>query len=107
LILSRYDSGSERQNPIPREEDLIAQGVPMIIVHFDERGETTSTESYNLENVRPDKYAMEALARALLPEITAFYEVPENQAAFERWQAERRAKGIPPPKPKRRSRSKK
>ena len=32
---------------------------------------------------------MESLARALLPEITAFYESEEGKAAFEQWQAER------------------
>ena len=32
--------------------------------------------------------AMEALARALLPEIRKFYECEENQAAFEKWKTE-------------------
>ena len=32
--------------------------------------------------------AMEALARALLPEIRKFYECEENQATFEKWKTE-------------------
>ena len=32
---------------------------------------------------------MESLARALLPEIRAFYESEEGKAAFEQWKAER------------------
>lgn len=34
------------------------------------------------------EYAMESLARALLPEIRKFYECKENLAAFEKWKAE-------------------
>lgn len=102
--MSRYASGSDRVQPVPREEDLIAQGIPTMIVHTDEKGAIISTEAYNLENVRIPKYAVESFARALYPHILAFYEVPENQAAFERWQAERQAQVIPPSKPKGRSR---
>ena len=99
--MSRYDSGSDRVRLDPREKDMITLGIPTIIVHFNQDGETSS-EAYNMENVRYDKYGMEAIARALLPDIIAFYEDPANLAEFERWQAEQRAMGIPPCKPKRR-----
>ena len=105
--MSRYDSGSDNAPPVPRDEDLIAQGVPLVIMRFNEEGKTTCSEAYNLENVRIEKYAVESLARAIYPAVVAFYEDPENRAAFERWQAERQAKGIAPSKPKRHSRSRK
>ena len=35
------------------------------------------------------KDVMESLARALLPEIRAFYESEEGKEAFEKWKAER------------------
>lgn len=101
--MSRYDSGSDRVRPVPREEDMIALGIPTIIVHFNQEGETSS-EAYNMENVRYDKYSMEGLARALLPQIIEYYKDPVNVAAFERWQAEREANGIPPSKPTQRRR---
>lgn len=99
--MSRYNSDSDSVRPVPREEDMIARGVPTVIVHFNQDGETSS-EAYNMENVCYDKYGMEAIARTILPEIIAYYEDPANVAEFERWQAEQRAKGIPPYKPKRR-----
>jgi len=102
LILSRYDSGSDKVRPVPKLEDMIAAGIPCSVIHFNKEGEVTKTEDYNLENIYIDKYRLEGLARALLPQIIEFYEDPANVAAFERWQAERRAKGIPPSKPTRR-----
>lgn len=86
------------------KRDLIADGVPMTIAHFDKDGVVTHTESYNLENVHLDHYGAEAIARAILPDIIAYYEDPANVAEFERWQAEQRAKGVPPPKPRRKDR---
>lgn len=86
------------------ERDLIADGVPMTIAHFGMDGVVTHTESFNLENVHLDRYGAEAIARAILPDIIAYYEDPANVAEFERWQAEQRAKGIPPAKPRRKDR---
>lgn len=82
----------------------IKDGVPMIIVKLGKDGEPDQIKEFNMENVYLSPHAAESIARAILPDIIAFYEDPANIAEFERWQAEQRAKGIPPPEPRRKDR---
>ena len=56
----------------------IDAGVPMVIVHWDENGTTTSQEAYNLENISLSNWQKEQLARATLEACRRFYSDPEN-----------------------------
>lgn len=80
--------------------------IPYMIAHINKDGEIVHEESHNIENVYIPPYAMEGLARSILPDIQAYYQTEEGQAAFEKWQAEQAALGIPKPtaKPKKRRR---
>ena len=69
-------------------EDAIKNGQPCAIVHFDEKGNVTHTEKYNLENVRPSKWQIESLARCFLPHIREFFESEEGRREFEKWKKE-------------------
>ena len=64
--------------------------------------------SHNLENIYLDPYGVEAIARTILPDIQAYYQTEEGNAAFEKWQAEQAALGTSKPvaKPKKRRRKK-
>ena len=42
-----------------------------------------------MEHYRPPKFALDSLARALLPSIQEFYSHEENFRKFEEWQEER------------------
>ena len=76
----------------------------MIIVKFGKDGEPDQIKEFNMENVYLAPHAAESIARAILPDIIAYYEDPANIAEFERWQAEQRAKGVPPPKERKKDR---
>ena len=67
----------------------IDAGVPMVIVHWDENGTTTSQEAYNLENISLSDWQKEQLARATLETCRKFYSDPESVKKFEAWKAER------------------
>ena len=67
----------------------IDAGVPMVIVHWDENGTTTSQEAYNLENISLSNWQKEQLARATLEACRRFYSDPENIKKYEAWKAER------------------
>lgn len=78
-------------------KSIIDEGAPCVIVHFDKSGQVTKTERYNLENYRPPEWAVKAFARAILPDVIKFYSDPKNQAEFEKWEADRIARGKEPP----------
>lgn len=69
-------------------------GAPVMIIHFDKNGNTTSEERYNLENIRLEKWQVEALARTLLPAIQEFYSHEENVQKFEEWKKKRDAEAL-------------
>ena len=66
------------------EEDLIKQGVPLIIVHFGKDMSTQQVESYNLENIDPRDY--KAFAQTILPDLREFVVDPKNQEIIEKWE---------------------
>lgn len=82
-------------------------GIPVGIIHFDKDYNITSKEFYNLENVVPDKWALDAFARAILPDIQKFYECEENVQAFEEWKKEQEKKNKEKPhtRPRRKKRA--
>ena len=61
----------------------IDAGVPMVIVHWDENGTTTSQEAYNLENISLSDRQKEQLAMATLEACRKFYSDPENVKKYE------------------------
>lgn len=67
----------------------IDAGVPMVIVHWDKNGTTTSQEAYNPENISLSDWQKEQLARAALEACRKFYSDPENVKKYEAWKAER------------------
>ena len=67
----------------------IDAGVPMVIVHWDENGTTTSQEAYNLENISLSDWQKEQLARTTLEACRKFYSDPENVKKYEARKAER------------------
>lgn len=69
-------------------EKAIKNGHPCSVIHFDEKGTVTHTENYNLENVRPSKWQIEALARCFLPHIRDFFASEEGQRQYNEWQQE-------------------
>ncbi len=75
-------------------KSLIDKGVPCIVAHFDKDGIITHTEHYNLENYRPPDWAIESFARAILPDVQSFFADPKNQAEYEKWEADRTARGM-------------
>ena len=81
--------------------------IPYMVLHFDKDGNIVHEESHNMEHVYLDPYAVEGIARSILPDIQAYYETAEGQAEFEKWQAEQAALGIcqPTAKPKKRRRT--
>ena len=68
-------------------QENIARGVPMVIIYYDKDRNHTSEEAYNLENVRPNQWQMEGLARATLKMAQKFFADPENRRKFEEWKA--------------------
>ena len=84
-----------------RDKDKLSR-IPYMIAHFNKDGEIVHEESHNMENVYLSPYAVEGIARSILPDIQAYYQTEEGQAAFEKWQAEQAALGVckPVAKPK-------
>lgn len=82
--------------------------IPYMILQFDKDGNTVYEESHNMENIYLDPYAIEGIARSILPDIQAYFQTEEGQAEFEKWQTEQAALGVPNPKakPKKRRRKK-
>ena len=70
----------------------VASGHPVVVVHFDKDHSIIREERYNMENVHLDTWRLEQLARAFYPDIVAFFETPEGQREFEKWQAEQEKK---------------
>lgn len=68
--------------------DIVA-GVPMVMVHWDENGTTTSQEAYNLGNISLPDWQKEQLVRATLEACRKFYSGPENIKEYEVWKIER------------------
>ena len=69
-------------------ETAIKNGHPCGIIYFDEKGNVTHTEKYNIENARPSKWQIESLARCFLPQIREFFASEEGQKEYEKWQKE-------------------
>lgn len=67
--------------------------IPYMILQFNSDGEIVHEESHNMENVYLDPYAVEGIARSILPDIQAYFQTEEGQAEFEKWQAEQAALG--------------
>lgn len=80
--------------------------IPYTVLQFNEDSRVVNEVSHNLENIYLDPYRVEAIARTILPDIQAYYQTEEGNAAFEKWQAEQAALGVPTPtaKPKKRRR---
>lgn len=74
--------------------------IPYAVIQFDKDGTIVHEESYNMSNVYLDPYRVEAIARTILPEIQAYYQTEEGNAAYEKWQAEQEMLGINKPKTK-------
>lgn len=68
------------------QEDILA-GRPINVLDL----ETESTIcEFNRENFCPSAWAIEALARSILPSIQEYYSHGENRQAFEQEQAEKK-----------------
>ena len=55
--------------------------IPYMILQFDKDGNTVHEESHNMENIYLDPYAIEGIARSILPDIQAYFQTEEGQAA--------------------------
>ena len=80
--------------------------IPYTVLQFNEDGKVVNEVSHNLESIYLDPYRVDAIARTIRPDIQAYYQTEEGNAAFEKWQAEQAALGVPTPtaKPKKRRR---
>ena len=67
------------------EEELKVSKAPMMVVHFDENGETTQTEQYNMENFELAEWQIESLARILLPSICEYYNDSRHMQEAKEW----------------------
>ena len=81
--------------------------IPYTVLQFNEDGRVVNEVSHNLENIYLDPYAIEGIARSILPDIQAYFQTEEGQAEFEKWQAEQAALGVPKPTAKPRKRRRK
>lgn len=68
------------------EQEKIMAGYGTIVADL-ETGETIC--EFNMENYQPPDWAIEALARSLLPEIEKFYSNEENRRKYEEWKKQR------------------
>lgn len=68
-------------------------GVPAIVIHFDQSGNVTREEKYNMENFEITDLQAKAFAQAILPAIKEFYSHEENIRAFEEWESTQICKG--------------
>lgn len=73
---------------------MSSKKVPFTVIHFGKDGIPVHEESHNLQNVRIDKYGLEAIAREILPDIQAAYEDSEFVAEFEKWLHENKKRPI-------------
>ena len=48
--------------------------IPYMILQFDKDGNTVHEESHNMENIYLDPYAIEGIARSILPDIQAYFQ---------------------------------
>lgn len=70
--------------------DDIKSGRPCTIIHFDPKTYAIKGEEhYNMENVKAPKHAIESLARALLPDIQAYYLTEEGKRVMEQLDREK------------------
>ena len=76
----------------PADQDKIRKGYPITVVDMESQA---TLADFNLKNVRPDKWQMESLARALLPQIQEFYIDPENVKKAAAWAEEQKKKQKP------------
>ena len=81
--------------------DDIKSGRPCSIIHFDPKTyEIKGEEHYNMQNVEVPKHALESLARALLPDIQAFYQTDEGKQIMEQLAREKAEREKPKRKKK-------
>ncbi|MDE8725570.1 hypothetical protein PZH36_00270 [Ruminococcus bromii] len=71
--------------------------IPYTVLQFNEDGKVVNEVSHNLESIYLDPYRVEAIARTILPDIQAYYQTEEGNAAFKKWQAEQAALGTSKP----------
>lgn len=93
-------------NEILSMSDAMSKRIPMVVMHLNEKQEVTEVEEYNLDQVHIDDYALESLARCLLPDIIAFYEDPKNEAEFQEWVATQPSKSKSKPQSSKKRRRK-
>ena len=77
-------------------EKMIAMGVPCSVIKINPDGTWGEEQSFNMENFKIQDWQAEAIARAILPDIIAFYESEEGKTEWAKYLAEREAKGLPP-----------
>lgn len=77
-------------------EKIIASGAPCTVVKINPDGSFGESQDYNMENFKIQDWQIEALARAFLPAIQAFYESEEGKAVAAQIEEERISKGLPP-----------
>lgn len=77
-------------------EDIIASGTPCTVVKINPDGTWGESQDFNMENFDIQDYQLESIARALLPQIQAFYETEEGKTVAAQIETERIAKGLPP-----------
>ena len=65
------------------EDELIKQGVPIIVVNFGKDFSIQKLQSYNMEKVDPRNF--EAFAQAIIPVMRDFIEDPQNQDLIAKW----------------------
>lgn len=75
--------------------DDIKSGRPCTIIHFDPKSYEITQEDYNMENMETPKHTIESLARALLPDIQAFYQTEEGKRVMELLEREKMAERTP------------
>lgn len=76
----------------PADQEKIRKGYPITVVDMESQA---TLADFNMKNIRPDKWQMESLARALLPQIQEFYKDPENVKKAAAWAEERKKKQKP------------
>ena len=69
-----------------RWQKAILAGYPITIVSL--KDDEKPSVTFNKENICLDKFAMESLARCLLPQIHEYFSNEENVREFEKWKKE-------------------
>lgn len=69
----------------PKIQRRILDGYPITVIDSESEREIAA---FNMSNIKPSKYAIEALARTLSQSISEFYKDPENVAKYEKWKKE-------------------